>query len=155
MFHSGPERANWALVGLSAAIGAGRLGAAFLLRVLGSRRTILISAAVAVTGAMIVYSSRAFAVAVLGMVIIGLGLAAIYPTALGLAGDRFPRQTGTVFGAIMAVSLVGGTAGPSICGSLAATGLRNILWVPMVAAVAVATFTILATRESPMMISKE
>src|SRR5690242_10110846 len=70
MFHSGPESANWALVGLSAAIGAGRLGAAFLLRVLGSRRTILISAAVAVTGAMVVYSSRAFAVAVLGMVII-------------------------------------------------------------------------------------
>ncbi|HEX5410488.1 MAG TPA: MFS transporter [Terriglobia bacterium] len=155
MFNSGPERANWALVGLSAAIGAGRLGAAFLLRVLGSRRTILISAAVAVTGAMVVYSSRAFAIAVLGMVIIGLGLAAIYPTALGVAGDRFPRQTGTVFGAIMAVSLVGGTAGPSICGSLAAAGLRNILWVPMVAAVAVASFTILATRESPMMNSKD
>ncbi|HEX5413052.1 MAG TPA: MFS transporter, partial [Terriglobia bacterium] len=50
-FHSGPERANWALVALSAAIGAGRLGAAFLLRVLGNRRTILLSTAVAVTGA--------------------------------------------------------------------------------------------------------
>src|SRR5690348_399356 len=154
-FHSGPEHANWALVGLSAAIGAGRLGAAFLLRLLGNRRTILLSTAIAVTGAMVVYTSRAFTVAVLGMVIIGLGLAAIYPTGLGIAGDRFPRQTGTVFGAIMAVSLVGGTAGPSICGSLAATGLRNILWVPMVAAVAVASFTILATRESPMMISKD
>jgi len=55
----------------------------------------------------------------------------------------------------MAVSLVGGTAGPSICGSLASTGLRNTLWVPMIAAVAVATFTILATGESAEMISKE
>ena len=155
MFHSGPERANWALVGLSAAIGAGRLGAAFLLRVLGNRRTILLSTAIAVTGAMVVYNSRAFTVAVLGMAIIDLGLAAIYPTALGVAGDCFPRQTGTVFGAIMAVSLVGGTAGPSICGSLASTGLRNILWVPMIAAVAVATFTILATRELPEMTSKD
>ncbi|HEV2247983.1 MAG TPA: MFS transporter [Terriglobia bacterium] len=147
MFHSGPERANWALVGLSASIGAGRLGAAFLLRVLGNRRTILLSTAIAVTGAMVVYNSRAFTVAVLGMAIIGLGLAAIYPTALGVAGDCFPRQTGTVFGAIMAVSLVGGTAGPSICGSLASTGLRNILWVPMIAAVAVATLTIAVTKE--------
>ena len=155
MFHSGPERANWALVGLSAAIGAGRLGAAFLLRVLGNRRTILLSTAIAVTGAMVVYNSRAFTVAVLGMAIIGLGLAAIYPTALGVAGDCFPRQTGTVFGAIMAVSLVGGTAGPSICGSLASTGLRNILWVPIIAAVAVATFTIRATRQLPEMTSKD
>lgn len=155
MFHSGPGRANWALVGLSAAIGAGRLGAAFLLRVLGSRRTMVLSAAVAVTGAMVVYNSRGFTVAVLGMVIIGLGLASIYPTALGLAGDCFPRQTGTVFGAIMAVSLLGGTTAPSICGSLAATGLRNILWVPMIGAVAVATFTILVTRESGEIISTD
>jgi MFS transporter, FHS family, glucose/mannose:H+ symporter len=153
VFHSAPERANWALVGLSGAIGAGRLGAAFLLRVLGSRRTMLLSAAVTVTGAMVAYNSRGFPVAVLGICVIGLGLSTIFPTALGVAGDRFPRQTGTVFGAVMAVSLVGGTAGPSICGSLAATGLRNILWVPMVAAVAVATFTILVTRESPGRIS--
>ncbi|TAM82231.1 MAG: MFS transporter [Acidobacteria bacterium] len=154
-FHSGPERANWALVGLSAAIGAGRLGAAFLLRVLGSRRTMLLSAAVAVTGAVVAYSSRELPVAVLGMIVIGLGLASIYPTALGVAGDRFPRQTGTVFGAIMAVSLVGGTAGPSICGALAATGLRNILWVPMISAAAVATFTILVTRDSQKVISTD
>jgi len=147
MFNATPERAGWALVGLSAAIGAGRLGATFLLRVLGNRRTMLLSAAVAVTGAMVAYNSREFSLAVLGMVVIGLGLASIYPTALGIAGDRFPRQTGTVFGAIMAVSLVGGTAGPSICGSLAATGLRNILWVPMIAAVAVASLTVLVTRE--------
>jgi len=149
VFHATPQRANWALVGLSAAIGAGRLGASFLLRVLGNRRTMLISTAVTVTGTMIAYTSRAFPAAVLGMVLIGLGLASIYPTALGVAGDRFPRQTGTVFGAIMAVSLVGGTAGPTLCGTLAATGLRNILWVPMVAAVAVATLTIAVTKERP------
>jgi len=149
VFHSTPQRANLALVGLSAAIGAGRLGAAFLLRVLGNRRTMLLSTAITVTGAMVAYNSREFSVALLGMGMIGLGLASIYPTALGVAGDRFPRQTGTVFGAIMAVSLVGGTAGPSLCGTLAATGLRNILWVPMIAAVAVATLTVLVTRKRP------
>jgi fucose permease len=147
MFNATPEHANWALVGLSAAIGAGRLGASFLLRVLGNRRTMLLSTAFTVTGTMIAFTSRELPMAVFGMVVIGLGLASIYPTALGIAGDRFPRQTGTVFGAIIAVSLVGGTAGPSICGRLAAMGLRNILWVPMIAAVAVAVLTILVTRE--------
>ena len=149
VFHSTPQRANLALVGLSAAIGAGRLGASFLLRVLGNRRTMLLSTAITVTGALVAYNSHEFSVVLLGMGMIGLGLASIYPTALGVAGDRFPRQTGTVFGAIMAVSLVGGTAGPSLCGTLAATGLRNILWVPIVAAVAVATLTIAGTRERP------
>ncbi len=149
VFHSAPERANWALAGLTAAIGAGRLGAALLLSVLGSRRTMLLSTAITVTGAMLAFNSREFSVAVLGVSVIGLGLASIYPTALGVAGDRFPRQTGTVFGAIMAVSLVGGTAGPSICGTLAATGLRNILWVPMISALAVAVLTIAVTKERP------
>lgn len=155
MFNATPQHANWALVGLSAAIGAGRLGATFLLRVLGDRRTMLISTAITVTGTMIAFTSRAFPTAVLGMVLIGLGLASIYPTALGVAGDRFPRQTGTVFGAIMAVSLVGGTAGPNLCGALAATGLRNILWVPMIAAVAVATLTIAVTRDGQKMVSTD
>ncbi len=149
IFHATPGRANWALVGLSAAIGMGRLGAAFLLRTLGSRRMILISNAITVTGGMIAFTSREFALAVAGITLMGLGLAAIYPTALGVAGDRFPERTGTVFGAIMAVSLVGGTAGPGFCGALAATGLRNILWVPVICAVAVATLTIkVAPREN-------
>jgi MFS family permease len=96
---------------------------------------------------MVAYISREFPVALLGMGMIGLGLASIYPTALGVAGDCHPRQTGTVVSAIMVVELVGGTAGPGLCGTLAATGLRNILWVPVIAAVAVATLTILVTRE--------
>jgi FHS family glucose/mannose:H+ symporter-like MFS transporter len=149
VFNAAPGRANWALVGLSAAIGIGRLTASFLLRLLGSRRMILISTAITVTGAMIAFTSREFAGAVAGITLIGLGLAPIYPTGLGVAGDRFPERTGTVFGAIMAVSLVGGTAGPSICGTLAATGLRNILWVPVICAVAVATLAMkVAPREN-------
>ena len=107
----------------------------------------LLSTGITITGAVVAYTSSAFPVAVLGITVIGLGLASIYPTALGVAGDRFPRRTGTVFGAIMAVSLVGGTAGPSICGTLAAEGLRNILWIPVISALAVATLTIVVTRQ--------
>jgi len=147
VFHATPQRANWALVGLSAAIGIGRLLAAFLLRLLGSRKTMLLSTGVTLAGAMVAYTSSSFPVAVLGITVVGLGLASIFPTALGVAGDRFPRGTGTVFGAIMAVALVGGTAGPSISSTLAAEGLRNILWIPMISALAVATLTIVVTRE--------
>jgi FHS family glucose/mannose:H+ symporter-like MFS transporter len=147
VFQTTPQRANWALVGLSAAIGMGRLLAAFLLRFLGSRKTMLLSTGLTVTGAVVAYTSREFPVAVLGITVIGLGLASIFPTALGVAGDRFPRNTGTVFGAIMAVALVGGTAGPSVSSALAAEGLRNILWIPVISALAVAVLTLIVTRQ--------
>ncbi|MEJ2007924.1 MAG: MFS transporter [Acidobacteriota bacterium] len=146
VFHSTPQRANWALVALSAAIGIGRLLAAFLLRILGSRKTMLLSTGITIAGAAVAYTSGEFPVAVMGITLIGLGLASIFPTALGVAGDRFPRRTGTVFGAITAVALVGGTTGPRVSSTLAAEGLRNILWIPVISAVAVATLTLVATR---------
>jgi FHS family glucose/mannose:H+ symporter-like MFS transporter len=146
VFHTTPEQANWALVALTAAIGIGRLVTAFLLRHLGSRKTMLLSTAMTIAGTMVAFASREFPVAVLGMGILGLGLAAIYPTALGVAGDRYPRSTGTVFGAIMAVSLIGGTAGPSIGGLLATKGLSRILWVPLISALAVAGLTLAVTK---------
>jgi fucose permease len=146
IFRTTPERATWALVALSAAIGIGRLATAFLLRYLGSRKTMLLSTAVTLAGTMLVFASREFQVAVLGMGMLGLGLAAIYPTALGVAGDRFPRSTGTVFGALITVSLIGGTAGPSLGGLLATRGLSHILWVPLISALAVAGLTLAVTR---------
>lgn len=52
-----------------------------------------------------------------------------------------------MFGAIMAVSLVGGTAEPSISSALAMEGLRNILWILVIAALAVATLALVVTRQ--------
>src|SRR5438128_834078 len=36
------------------------------------------------------------------------GFASIYPTTLGLAGSPFERHSGTVFGIIFAIALIGG-----------------------------------------------
>jgi MFS transporter, FHS family, glucose/mannose:H+ symporter len=141
-----PQQANVALVGLSSALGAGRLMAVLWLRWLGSRYTLWLSSATVVVGALIASASREFAPMTASMVVIGLGLSAVFPTALGLAGDRFPAETGTVFGAIMTVALVGGTVGPSLAARLAASGPTKVLWVPIGSAAAIATLTAIATR---------
>jgi MFS transporter, FHS family, glucose/mannose:H+ symporter len=139
--HAPPRQANMALVALSAALGAGRLLAVLWLRCIGNRRTIWLSTTVVIAGSLVVMNANHFPGMVTGMLLIGLGLSAIFPTALGVASDLFPAETGTVFGAIIAVALVGGTAGPKLAGWAASYGLRHVLLIPVFAAVAVAALT--------------
>ena len=141
----GAQRANLALVALSSSLGVGRLLAVLWLRWLGGRNTILVSAATAVAGASLVYGRFGLVSMLAGFVLLGLGMSAIFPTALGLAGDRF-RETGTVFGAIMTVALVGGTAGPTVGAWLAKGGPEKVLYLPIVAAVMIAALVLIIAR---------
>lgn len=147
--HTPPKQANVALVALSAALGAGRLLAVLWLRWIGNRGTIWLSTAAVVVGSLVAINATQFESMVVGMLIIGLGLSAIFPTALGIASDLFPAETGTVFGAIMAVALVGGTAGPKLAGWAATYSPRRVLLIPVFAAAAVAPLTAVIVRRRP------
>lgn len=146
--HATLRQANFGLVGLSAALGVGRLAAAGWVRLTGSRNGVLLSCAVLLAGTGLCALAGSMAAYWTGLLLIGAGMAAIFPTSLAMASTRFPAQTGTVFGAIMAVALVGGTLGPTLSGHLAAHAPRAVLWIPAVAANAVAVFAVLAARSS-------
>jgi fucose permease len=141
LLHTSPQRAELVLLGLSAALGGGRLLAVLWLRWIGNRNTVLLSAAVTIAGAITVLSSATFTGVATGFCVIGFGLSAIFPTILGMAGDHFPRETGTVFGAIIAVGLVGGVAGPMLGSWASAFNPAMVLAVPLVAASGVAALT--------------
>jgi fucose permease len=144
--HLASGRADLALVSLSVALGAGRLLAALGLKRLGSRNLLLLSCAMTIAGAAVVRLSTGFAGMIAGFATLGLGMAAVFPTALGIAGDRFPNETGTVFGAIMTAALVGGTAGPAIGGWAAGSGEMAVLTVPLVAAAGIVACTLAVSR---------
>ena len=146
MLHLAASRASLVLVALSAALGIGRLVAAFGLKKLGSRRMLLLASAITFAGAMVVRMGTTFGPVLAGFAMIGLGMSSIFPTALGVAGDRFPGETGTVFGAIMTVALVGGTAGPAVGGWSAGIDPRAVMMIPLVASVAIATLAIRVAR---------
>lgn len=146
--HVTARQATLGLVGLSAALGLGRLAAAGWVRYTGSRNGVLLSCVVVLLGVGISAAAGRDAVLIAGLVLIGAGMAAIFPTTLAMASTRFPTQTGTVFGAIMAVALVGGTLGPTLSGHLAAHAPRAVLWIPAIGALAVAVFVILAPRST-------
>ncbi|MHB1938346.1 MAG: MFS transporter [Acidobacteriaceae bacterium] len=141
VLHTTPTQANLALVGLSAALGIGRLIAVFWLRWLGNLGTIWLSTSLVLAGISIALTARGLIAMIFAMIVIGLGISAIFPTALGLAGDRFSRETGTVFGTIIALGLVGGVAGPILGAHAIAYGPLHVLWIPAISAVAIAILT--------------
>ena len=142
VLRTSPHRANLALVALSAAHGIGRLIAALWLHGVCGRTVIRLSTAATIAGAVVVYSSRELPYVVAGIVVIGLGFSAIFPTALGLAGNRFPGETDTVFGALITVAAVGGTVGPTARAWLGGNGALRVLWIPVAAATAIAALTL-------------
>ncbi len=113
---------------LAAYWGAIVLGRAILSRLLlraRGERLILISA----VGVFISLGAFVFAPAipqaVAAAIFLGLSIAAIFPTVLGLAGARYPSHSGTVFGILIGIALSGGMTIPWLVGRIAAAyGIR-------------------------------
>jgi len=145
VLHVAAGHADLALAALSIALGAGRLLAVLSLKAMGSRTTLLLSAAITITGAVVARVHETFGGMVTGFAVMGLGMSAIFPTGLGLAGDRFPNETGTVFGAVMTVALAGGAAGPVAGWWVATSSPAGVLLVPLAGGVAIAILTLIVT----------
>ncbi|MGA7521732.1 MAG: MFS transporter [Acidobacteriaceae bacterium] len=145
--HASAAQGSLALACLGAALGFGRLGTVLWLRWLGNRRMIALSVALVLVGVLIAVSARSTPFMIVAVTVIGLGISAIYPTVLGLAGEHFPGETGTAFGAIIALSLLGGTAGPLLGGYAISHSPLSLLWVPAVAAAAVGLLTAVTSRD--------
>ena len=91
--------------------------------------------------------ARSPAMAVAGIVVLGLSISSIFPTTLGVAGSRFQSYVGTVFGILFAVSLTGGMLVPAVFGPLAqAEGLRTALVIPIAAFCGMAAIHAFYTR---------
>lgn len=61
----------------------------------------------------------------IGIFVAGFGFAAIFPFLLGLVGDLYPDISGTAFGVVFVIALVGGSTFPYVIGVLGdLVGLR-------------------------------
>lgn len=102
-----------------------------LLRIKGST-LLLLSALGSTASVSVLLIASTEKVAILGVVLIGLSFASIYPTVLGLAGTQFEESSGTVFGVLFAIALTGGMTLPWAVGQIAETyGLRSALLLPV------------------------
>lgn len=142
--HTTAAHGSAALAALGAALGIGRLLAIVWLRWLGDLGTIWLSAALVLAGVVLALAAHSLPGMILAMAVIGLGISAVFPTVLGVAGNRFSSETGTVFGAIIALGLLGGVAGPTLGEYAHRHGPLQVLWVPAVCAVMVGALTAVA-----------
>lgn len=76
-------------------------------------------------GAVMLILAQSLTVAVVGLVLLGVGLAAGFPVVLGYVGDHYARLSGTAFSIVLVMALAGGSLFPLVIGSLGeAVGLR-------------------------------
>lgn len=139
--------ASYVLAAYWGAIMAARFLLSRVLLVVSGSVLVLIGAlAVAVSMSLLLLASSPVLVnvAVIGL---GLSLAGIFPTALGMAGSRFPESSGTAFGILFTIALAGGMSMPWAVGQISATkGLRLALSMVIANALGIALLQISASR---------
>jgi fucose permease len=130
-------------------------GALMLGRVMLSRATlhrsagsVILGSALAVAASMILLlTARSILIAAISVILLGLSIAMIFPTVLGLAGSSYASHSGTVFGILIGLALAGGMTLPWLVGKLAeAWGVRKGLSVVALNAIAVFGFQLVAQR---------
>jgi fucose permease len=126
--------ASLVLAGYWGAMMVGRLVVSRkLVRVWKNETLILSSAVLALAGTTVVAAASSGTLALAGVVLSGLGFAAIFPTTLAIAGGAFSELAGTAFSVIFMIALAGGMTAPWLAGKVAnASGLRSGLIIPVV-----------------------
>jgi fucose permease len=126
--------ASLVLAGYWGAMMAGRLVVSKkLVRIWKNETLILSSAVLALVGTIVMSAAPSGGLAAAGVVLAGLGFAAIFPTTLAIAGEAFSELTGTAFSVIFMIALAGGMTAPWLAGKLAgSSGLRSALVIPVV-----------------------
>ncbi len=126
------------LAGYWAALMTGRFVVAQLLKSMSKERLVLASGMGALLGAGLLLENRSVVILGLGVVVLGFSYAGVFPTALAIAGDSYRKLSGTVFGLIFGIALVGGMSFPWAVGQFSqAWGVRYGMIVPLVGAAAI------------------
>ena len=130
--------ATWILAAYWAGLMTGRIAAAKLLERMTKQRLVLASGIGSAIGSAVMLYAASTAVVAIGAVVIGLSFAAIYPTVLAIAADRYERLAGTIFGLLFALGLLGGMLFPWLIGHFGeAYSVHAGMAVPLAGAIAI------------------
>lgn len=139
--------ATWILAGYWLALMLGRMLAARLLVRLPKSRLVLLGGIGGAAGAALLFAAPSIALMAAATALIGLSYAPIYPTTLAMAGDRYPRFAGTVFGTLFSIALVGGGGFPWMVGQISqSVGMRYGMLLPIAGAVAICLLSLRTAR---------
>jgi MFS transporter, FHS family, glucose/mannose:H+ symporter len=139
--------ASYALAGYWAAVMVTRLFLTRVLLVVSAPTVVIGSAVLSVAAALGLALAPTPVAGIVASVVMGAALAGTFPTVLGMAGGRFERHSGTVFGILFTLALSGGMTIPWMAGHLAdAAGVRAVFVLASANFVAVAVLSAVARR---------
>jgi fucose permease len=137
------------LAGYFLAMMLARFAAVKLLRVVNDNHLVAAAGALAALATGLLLVARTPLTAAACAVLIGAAYAPIYPTTLGMAGDRFPRFAGTMFSVLFSIALIGGMTFPWAAGHAANSwGFRASLAIPLVGACGMTLMSLVILRTS-------
>lgn len=121
-----------------AALMVSRMVAARVLQGIGKSHLVLIIALISLLGCAILVAARSLLLLFAGTALIGLTYGPIFPTMLAIAGDRYSERSGTVFGLLFSVALMGGMLFPWTVGQVSqGLSVRAGMIVPLLGAVGI------------------
>jgi fucose permease len=92
--------------------------------------------AIGLVGSALLLTANSVMAAAIGVFLIGIGFAAMFPMVLGFIGDRYADLSGTAFSLAIAMALIGGMLLPYVAGILGGRfGMRQSLVIVPVALV--------------------
>lgn len=112
------KTSGYVLTGFSAMMVAGRLGGGAILNKVKGTNMVIYCAVVAVAGLVLMILSGHLPVVIIGVVIVGLAFAPIYPTTVGTVGENFTVYRATTIGTVSALGFIGAMLLPYIIGLL-------------------------------------
>ena len=119
--------ASWILAGYWAAVILSRIVLSRIALGADPYRILLFCSIGACLGALVAAAAPGMVIATFGIWLTGWSLAGIYPAVLGITGARFESHSGTVFGVLFAIALLGGMVVPWVSGQVGAlAGLRSV-----------------------------
>jgi len=96
-----------------------------LLQYISAGLVLRISFSIAFIGSLLMITSTGVGVAVTGLILVGLGFAAVFPVIFAYVGNLFAKLSGTAFSVVLVMALTGGMLYPYITGLIANSyGLR-------------------------------
>lgn len=127
-----PTTASFLLAGYWAAIMSGRLVSSRIVKLVKNENLILGSGVLSFFAAILVVAAPSKELSSLGVILLGLGFAAIFPTTLAIVGGTFPSLTGTAFGIIFVIALTGGMLSPWLAGKIAHVySIQKAMFIPV------------------------
>lgn len=113
-----------------------RLVLGFVLKIISSFRLMLLSLFLSLIGSFILLTAQNYSQSLIAYIIMGIGFSAGFPVMLGYAGQLYPNLSGTAFGIVLVIGLIGNTIINYLFGFISHSyGIHLLPWLLLITAV--------------------